>query len=92
MIKQLLNSVIAKYRDLSVSARHRKITIFCSTSSNNCQLFSMHSEENKYPLIKFAAQKYKTKKSSVRLFLGGREATTEYVCCSQASRKCVRVC
>ena len=43
MIKQLLNSVIAKYRDLSVfgfannwSARNRQITIFCSTSSNNC--------------------------------------------------------
>ena len=49
MIKQLLYPVIAKYRDLSVSrrstiylsrnnwsARHRQITIFCSTSSNNC--------------------------------------------------------
>ena len=52
MIKQLLNSVIAKYRDLSVSrrsiicppsasannwsARHRQSTIFCSTSSKNC--------------------------------------------------------
>ena len=55
VIKQLsLNSVIAKYRDLSVSrrliicqsrrlrqiknwsARHRQITTFCSTSSNNC--------------------------------------------------------
>ena len=46
MIKQLLNSVIAKYRDLLVSrrsiirlsrsARHRQITIFFSTSSNNC--------------------------------------------------------
>ena len=46
MIKQLLNSVIAKYRDLSVSRRSiiclslqtraiRQITIFCSTSSNN---------------------------------------------------------
>ena len=53
MIKQLLNSVIARYRDLSVSRRSiiclslrlrqildlfatDKITIFCSTSSNNC--------------------------------------------------------
>ena len=51
-IKQLLNTVIAKYRDLSVSqmnylpqpsasannwsACHKQITIFCSTSSNNC--------------------------------------------------------
>ena len=51
MIKQLLNSVIAKYRDLSVSHRsmidqplasannwsphHRQILIFCSNSSNN---------------------------------------------------------
>ena len=51
MIKQLLKSVIAKYRDLSVSrrsisasannlsARHWQITIFCSTSSDNCYLF-----------------------------------------------------
>ena len=31
MIKQLWNSVIAKYRDLSVSRRS-----ICSTSSNNC--------------------------------------------------------
>ena len=31
---QLLNSVIAKYRYLSLS--RRQITIFCSTSSNNC--------------------------------------------------------
>ena len=44
MVKQLLNSVIAKYFDLSVSRR----SIIClsrntdksySTSSNNCQLF-----------------------------------------------------
>ena len=43
MIKQLLNLVIAKYHDLSVShrsiiiwsARHRQITICYSTSSNN---------------------------------------------------------
>ena len=49
MIKQLLNSVIAKYRDLSVSCRliislsrsacHLQITSFCSTSSDNCWLF-----------------------------------------------------
>ena len=56
MIRQLLNWVIAKYRDFSVSrrsiiclscrlrpnynwsARHWQIMIFCSTSSNNCQL------------------------------------------------------
>ena len=31
---QFLNSVIAKYRYLSLS--RRQITIFCSTSSNNC--------------------------------------------------------
>ena len=51
MIKQLLNSVIAKYCDLSAqinylpkpkaeanswSARYWQITIFCLTSSNNC--------------------------------------------------------
>ena len=52
MIKQLLNSVVAKYRDLSVprrsiiclslrlrpirSACHWQITTFHSTSSNNC--------------------------------------------------------
>ena len=51
MIKQLLNSVIAKYCDLSAqinylpkpkaeanswSARYWQITIFCPTSSNNC--------------------------------------------------------
>ena len=56
MIRQLLNSVLAKYRYFSVSrrsiiclscrlrpnynwsARHWQIMIFCSTSSNNCQL------------------------------------------------------
>ena len=46
-INQLLNSVLAKYRDLSMarrsindwSARHRQITIFCSTSSNNWLIF-----------------------------------------------------
>ena len=47
MIKQLLNSVMAKYRDLSVSRRSIiclsrwpvtwQISIFCSTSSNNFQ-------------------------------------------------------
>ena len=44
-IKQLLNSVIAKYSDLLVSRRsivrrcracHWQITTFCSTTSNNC--------------------------------------------------------
>ena len=50
MIKQLLNSVIAKCHDLSVyrslslalaknsSARHRQITIFSSALSNNIKL------------------------------------------------------
>lgn len=45
MIKQLLNSVIAKYSDLLVSRRsivrrcracYWQITTFCSTTSNNC--------------------------------------------------------
>ena len=49
MIRQLLNSVIAKYRDLSVSRRsiiclsrsacYWQITLFYSTSSTNCWLF-----------------------------------------------------
>ena len=50
MIKQLLTSVIAKYRDLLVSRRsiiclrafahHWQITIIWSTSFNNCQLLT----------------------------------------------------
>ena len=59
MIKQLLNSIIAKYRDLPVSrtsiiclclrlrqisARHWQITIFCSTSTNNCQVVVLKYE------------------------------------------------
>ena len=66
MIKQLLNSLIAKYLDLSVSrrsnyylpkpkalannqsARHRQMTIFCSTSSNKLLTIDHLSRYNKH--------------------------------------------